>query len=538
MDNSIRAIFLPVILISLAHCTSSPSSSQTTSQVAESSLGAVVEIMTDESAGSGVLVSDTGLVATNFHVVSNSSSIEVRLSNGDRYTPSGIVDFDLVKDIAILKIPGFDLPYTELGNSNSVGIGDDVVVIGAPQGLSQSVSRGIISATRNTGEGYSLIQTDSAISPGSSGGGMFDSSGRLVGIMVSYLEGGQNLNFAVPINYVRGMINQEVEYSMEEFIALQEDLPLSVGNASFASNDPIDMETFISRVESHFDLNFNYLPEEEAWYLDLEEDLLGIREIGDMVYTFITEYDPSYQLEALSNDTLIALLELNHSANFAKIAVNESLTVTNEAFYSSITPNQYELILDEMLSLHEDMKTEVYNRQAPSSSNSARPDPFSQELSINRPPLIDDSPSRYQNLPILDGTFEVSFDAQEWERGSTEGTQMDHYFNSIESEVSFGIIEEEAEYSYEYMLDVLVSNAESGGLDDVELVEYGLREVNDRELLWANIDVTTSGVRMRMYTHVYTGPEGTVQLSGFSAANIADRRANVIEEIVETFWRP
>ena len=167
--------------------------------IAADVLPSIVVIEPDAGVGSGVLIDSSGVIATNFHVIEDSSAISIVLDQGDIYSDVSVIDFDINRDIAILKIKGFDLPAAPLGNSNSVRVGDDVVVMGAPQGFEQTVTRGIVSAIRDPDDGYTLFQTDAAISPGSSGGGMFDEEGNLIGITVSYIEGAQNINFVIPI---------------------------------------------------------------------------------------------------------------------------------------------------------------------------------------------------------------------------------------------------------------------------------------------------------------------------------------------------
>src|SRR3954468_884231 len=169
---------------------------------------AVVVITTPSSLGSGVLIDASGLIVTNLHVIEESSVASVRLANGDVYDDIGVVDYDERKDLALLKIQGVRLPVVELGDSEAIETGDPVYAIGAPAGLEQTFSAGIVSAIRETGAGYHRIQTTTPISHGSSGGGLFDSRGLLVGITQAIHEG-ENLNFAIPINYIKTMLEQE-----------------------------------------------------------------------------------------------------------------------------------------------------------------------------------------------------------------------------------------------------------------------------------------------------------------------------------------
>jgi hypothetical protein len=106
-----------------------------------------------------------------------------------------------------------------LGNSDQEQAGDRVILIGSPRGLEQSVSDGLISGVRDSGEGYRLFQTSAAASPGSSGGGMFNEFGELIGIVSSKLMNGENLNFGIPVNYMRGLLSSQSRMTLAELAA-------------------------------------------------------------------------------------------------------------------------------------------------------------------------------------------------------------------------------------------------------------------------------------------------------------------------------
>lgn len=156
--------------------------------------------------GSGFLVQQDGLILTNHHVIRGATSARVRLSTGDVYDRVSVLATDERRDLAILKISGFALPTLPLGNSDDVRIGTDIVAIGSPMGLENTVSTGIVSGRRTEPEGFRLLQITAPASTGSSGGPVLDRAGRVVGIAASQFRNGQNLNFAVPINYARGML--------------------------------------------------------------------------------------------------------------------------------------------------------------------------------------------------------------------------------------------------------------------------------------------------------------------------------------------
>ncbi|MEA3278079.1 MAG: DegQ family serine endoprotease [Pseudomonadota bacterium] len=173
----------------------------------------------NQSLGSGVIMeANEGLVLTNHHVVHKADEIEVRLHDG-RELRAELVGSDSETDIAVLRIPAEGLTAVEMADSESLRVGDFVVAIGSPFGLSQTVTSGIVSALGRSGlgiEGFeNFIQTDASINPGNSGGPLVDLRGRLVGINTAILApGGGNIGigFAIPVNMVRTVVEQIMEH--------------------------------------------------------------------------------------------------------------------------------------------------------------------------------------------------------------------------------------------------------------------------------------------------------------------------------------
>lgn len=159
-----------------------------------------------EVGGSGFIVDPSGTIVTNLHVIQDLKARGVRLANGDIYDQFKIRAFDERKDLAVIQIAGFELPHLELGNSDNLNPGDQVLLVGNPLGLEGSVSAGVVSGIRNLEEGYRVIQTDAAANPGNSGGPLLDAQGRAVGVLTFKARGTENLNFVLPINYVRGLL--------------------------------------------------------------------------------------------------------------------------------------------------------------------------------------------------------------------------------------------------------------------------------------------------------------------------------------------
>jgi S1-C subfamily serine protease len=185
--------------------------------IAKEANGAVVSIvMSDKEGhpvaqGSGFLISKDGWIVTNYHVIKSGSSAMIKLPNGAFFHIDGVVASDKSRDVAIIKAHGNDFRTLILGDSDRLEVGDEVVAIGSPLLLESTVSNGIVSGIRTIKEeGGKFLQITAPISPGSSGGPLFNMAAEVVGITTSHRVGGQNLNFAIPIDDVKPMLPSEV----------------------------------------------------------------------------------------------------------------------------------------------------------------------------------------------------------------------------------------------------------------------------------------------------------------------------------------
>ncbi len=167
--------------------------------------------------GSGVIVSPEGYILTNNHVVEGADEIEVTLNDG-RHAVGKVIGTDPDTDLAVLKIDLDKLPIIVLGNSDSLQVGDQVLAIGNPFGVGQTVTSGIVSALGrnqlgiNTFENF--IQTDAAINPGNSGGALVDISGNLEGIntaIYSRSGGSMGIGFAIPVSTAKQVLEDIVK---------------------------------------------------------------------------------------------------------------------------------------------------------------------------------------------------------------------------------------------------------------------------------------------------------------------------------------
>ena len=159
--------------------------------------------------GSGVIIDKDGQILTNAHVVDGAASLTVTLDSGNK-TPARILGLDPVLDLALLRVENAAaLPAARLGDSSAVKVGDEVVAIGNPIGLDQTMTRGIVSGLNRLLPGISdepMIQTDAPINPGNSGGPLVDRCGVVVGINTLISEDAQSIGFAVPINAAKAIL--------------------------------------------------------------------------------------------------------------------------------------------------------------------------------------------------------------------------------------------------------------------------------------------------------------------------------------------
>ena len=164
--------------------------------------------------GSGVILSSDGYVLTNNHVVEDALSITVRTKDG-KYLPAKIKGRDPATDLAVIKVEAQGLTSSKLGDSDAAKVGEWVVAVGSPFGLSYSVTQGVLSAKGRGGLGMNAIedylQTDASINPGNSGGPLVNLNGEVLGINTMIVGRGSGIGFAVPSNMAKRVVEQLVK---------------------------------------------------------------------------------------------------------------------------------------------------------------------------------------------------------------------------------------------------------------------------------------------------------------------------------------
>jgi S1-C subfamily serine protease len=207
------AAYKIILAIALAAWLPSLAFAMTPSQVYESVKDSVVVVKVYDQQGrqtgqgSGVML-PSGDIVTNYHVVK--AGVRYMVGQGKKGVPATLKAGDPDKDLCLLKATGVMAKPARLGKTSELKVGDPVYAVGAPEGLELSLSEGIVSQLRGGGS-HPIIQTAVAISQGSSGGGLFNAKGELVGITTFYLNEGQSLNFALPVEWIAEAAGEKIQ---------------------------------------------------------------------------------------------------------------------------------------------------------------------------------------------------------------------------------------------------------------------------------------------------------------------------------------
>ena len=210
-NKSFRQLPLGALIVLLLFCQTNTTPAQTVPEIAEKALAATVYLEMQDSNGlplgfgSGFFVKPN-LIATNYHVIAGAASGTAKLvGKHTTYKIEGFTATDKYNDLALLKVSASGIKPLPLGNSDAVKIGETIYVAGNPKGLEGTFSDGIISSRRG-GYAKGRLQMTAPISPGSSGGPVLNAKGEVIGVSFMILEGGQNLNFAIPSLYLKTLL--------------------------------------------------------------------------------------------------------------------------------------------------------------------------------------------------------------------------------------------------------------------------------------------------------------------------------------------
>ncbi len=219
--------------------------------------------------GSGFVIGK-GQIATNLHVVTGAGSVFAKkIGSRDKHRVDGVVAVDKEHDLVILGVGATIGPSLKIGDSDTVETGDAVFAAGSPHGLEGTFSEGIVSAVRSEGRDR-LLQITAPISPGSSGGPILNARGHVIGVAVAFFRDGQNLNFAIPSNYLNAL--QGRSGSTKPFPAAAE--RQSGDNKEFnkPSTQAVDATKFTWNIENHFSGYYSFTLNN-----NLDEDIYSVK---------------------------------------------------------------------------------------------------------------------------------------------------------------------------------------------------------------------------------------------------------------------
>ncbi len=191
----------------------------TPAQIAARVTPAIVSIRSPTGLGTGFVVKREGWIATNLHVIVGASALIVATPDRHEYPVIDVLAIDKVRDLALLRVDA-DLGPLVLGDSDAVRAGDGVVAIGHPLGLEDTVSNGLVSAVRVIDPTLTVLQISAPIAPGSSGGPLFSDHGEVIGVVTAFSTKGQNLNFGIPVRYLKEMLEDTHPIPLAFFAAL------------------------------------------------------------------------------------------------------------------------------------------------------------------------------------------------------------------------------------------------------------------------------------------------------------------------------
>ena len=524
MTLYLRESLVAFLLLSLAFADAFAGQALTLAQIAEQQSPTVVTITTEDGFGSGVIVEATGLIVTNLHVIQGSLSVEVKLSSGDVYDDVTVSAVDQRRDLALIRIRGFGLPSASFGDSELVRPGDSVILIGAPEGLEQTVSNGIVSALRDSGDGYRFIQTTAPASPGSSGGGMFNESGELIGIVTSQFTAGQNLNFAVPVNYARGLLSFDSEMTLADAaVHYPREGPASQPAATSSQAD--STSAYVAQLKAVVEASgVSYQSiDDDTWRIDyrdgtyLDAVTVVVSVFADMALFQATVAEQP----TLTDDLAAKLLTLSWQQNLVKLGLDSD----GDLLALQELPLQ---IID----------GETVNRVADAVAAAA--DEAAGVL-VGSPVLerLGDltflsTGDETEVIEVLGGAASIRYQASRWEEQATDVGGGRQFFNESES-FFITLIEEVSQIPIDSIPDIALMNAREVGTDVTE-IRRGERNINGNRFTFIEYSGSVNGFDVTYLGLFYSDASGTLQIVGWSTSNIFEDTRGKVERFASGFF--
>jgi S1-C subfamily serine protease len=251
--------------------------------------------------GSGVVI-ERGTLITNCHVTQGSTEIEVRI--GGQVHSARVDTADEEFDLCRLNVSGMTAPSVAIADVAAVRPGQKVLALGAPKGLELTISEGIVSALREVPDG-TLIQTTAPISPGSSGGGLFNSAGELVGIITLTSRYGQNLNFAVPADWIGRMRDRPASATGEGGAAGYAPRKIPTASGSNSATERILGKWHCFRPDIGRHVDFQFLPDGNIVGSELDHALGGRYSVSGDMLTLYGSRQRYFRIEGMTDNHMV-----------------------------------------------------------------------------------------------------------------------------------------------------------------------------------------------------------------------------------------
>ena len=520
----LRESLIAFVLLSSVFADAFAGQPLTLAQIAERQSPSVVTITTENGFGSGVIVDPTGLIVTNLHVIRGSLSAEVKLSNGDVYDDITVSAIDQRRDLALIRIRGFGLPSASFGDSGLVRPGDSVILIGAPEGLEQTVSNGIVSALRDSGDGYRFIQTTAPASPGSSGGGMFSESGELIGIVTSQFTAGQNLNFAVPINYARGLLSSDSEMTLAD-AAVQYPREPPASQPAATASQPDSASAYVARLKAAVEASgVSYQSiDDDTWRIDyrdgtyLDAVTVYVSIFADMaLFQAIVAEQPT-----LTHDLAVKLLALSWQQNLVKFGLDADgdLRALHELPIQIIDGETLDRVADAVAAAADEAAGVLVASPVLERHGDLTFLPTGDETEV---------------IDVLGGAAIIRYEASGWEEQATDIVGARQFFNESDSFFII-LIDEASQIPIDSMPDIALINAREN-VTDVTEIRRGERNVNGNRFTFIEYSASASGFDVTYLGFFYSDTSGTLQIVGWSTSNIFENTRGKVERFASGFF--
>ena len=483
----------------------------TTAQIAKRIAPSVVVIQgkTDsgDAVGSGFVVSKDGKIATNLHVIRDLNSAVIQLSDGRRFNSVSVLATDEQHDLAIIRIADAALRGLPL-SSEPPTVGEPVVVIGTPRGLEGTVTAGVLSAIRDGGEGYNVLQTDAAINPGNSGGPLVNSRGQVIGVVSFKLQSSERLGFAIPISYVNSLLSR-----VHQPIPLAQ---LRSNTAQIANNQgEIVSELSIAKMRSILQgMGFDFSEQPNGngnpiLNFQLDGYRVSLLTLADnlMLYSGFTIKVDLSRVNRWNQEQRFSRTYLDKDGD---PAIESDLDVSG-----GVTKETIERFIKRFRTT-----LSAYVKSLTTESTQAQATPVA--------PVHRRSAAATTSVKLPFGDFTIWVDETKWKRAKSDDGSIVQ-FDNVNTEGYARIITERISVPIDNLGEIALINLKK--VDPNAKISFQERRiVNGRQVLAMYIDATVSALSVRYYGYYYGGSSGTIQAITYT---VSDRFAANVDEFTK-----